>query len=86
MRCPEGFTSWRWMYWLKRLHEIRDEAHAAKKEHMEELAGDSVDSLTITVKDRNSEILRAYERGGADLHQDPHLLSLATKEVENPQS
>lgn len=33
-RCPYGFTPWRWMYWLKRLYEIRDEAKEAEEERL----------------------------------------------------
>jgi hypothetical protein len=78
MRSPAGFTPWRWMYWLKRLHEIRDEAHAAHEERLEEHATDAIDRMINNVKERNSGILRAYQSGGPDLHQDPHLLCLAT--------
>jgi hypothetical protein len=78
MRSPAGFTPWRWMYWLKRLHEIRDEAHAAHEERLEEHAIDAIDRMINTVKERNAGILRAYQSGGPDLHQDPHLLCLAT--------
>ena len=76
MRSPTGFTPWRWMYWLKRLHEIRDEAHAAHEERLEEHAIDAIDRMINNVKERNSGILRAYQSGGSDLHQDPHLLCL----------
>jgi pimeloyl-ACP methyl ester carboxylesterase len=83
MRSPTGFTPWRWMYWLKRLHEIRDKAHAAHEEHLEEYATDAIDRMINNVKERNSGILRAYQSGGPDLHQDPHLLCLATELPDN---
>ncbi|RGP60306.1 hypothetical protein FLONG3_10914 [Fusarium longipes] len=75
-RCGSGFSPWRWMYWLKRLHEIQDEAKEANDSHMEELAADSIHSMVNQVEERNSEILRAYKNGGADLHEDPHLSCL----------
>jgi hypothetical protein len=81
IRSPTGFTPWRWMYWLKRLHEIRDEAHAAHEEHMEELAADAIERMINTVKERNSGILRAYQKAGP--HQDPHLVCLAAEVPEN---
>lgn len=68
VRSPTGFTPWRWLYWLKRLHEIRDEAHAAREEHLEEQATDAIDRMINNVKERNSGILRAYQSGGPDLH------------------
>lgn len=69
-------VDWRWMYWLKRLHEIRDEAHEAGEVRLDEYATDSIHIMANNVKERNSEILRAYQNGGQALHQDPHLLCL----------
>ncbi|KAF9771033.1 hypothetical protein IL306_011345 [Fusarium sp. DS 682] len=75
-QCPNGFTPWRWMYWLKRLHEIRDEAKEANEDRLEEYATDTIDSMVSIVEERSSEILRVYQNGGKDLHQDHHLSCL----------
>ncbi|KAH3939347.1 hypothetical protein HBI56_013340 [Parastagonospora nodorum] len=77
MRSPTGFTPWRWMYWLKRLHEIREEAHEADNKRLSEHAADAISRMTNNVKERNSAILQAYQSGGHDLRQDPHLMCLA---------
>jgi len=77
MRSPTGFTPWRWMYWLKRLHEIREEAHEADNKRLSEYAEDAISRMTNNVKERNSAILQAYQSGGHDLQQDPHLMCLA---------
>ncbi|PYH92993.1 hypothetical protein BO71DRAFT_9377 [Aspergillus ellipticus CBS 707.79] len=77
-RSPTGFTPWRWMYWLKRLHEIREEATEAKEERLEEYATDAIERMVSNVEERNSEILRAYHAGGDVLLQDKHLLCLKT--------
>ncbi|USP77942.1 cytochrome P450 [Curvularia clavata] len=77
MRSPTGFTPWRWMYWLKRLHRIRDEAHVAHEGHLEKQATDAIEWMVNAVKERNSEVLRAYQKGGPDLQQDPQLRCLA---------
>jgi hypothetical protein len=79
MRSPTGFTPWRWMYWLKRLHEIRDEAHEAGIGRLSEYATDAISRMITDVKGRNSDILQAYQSGGHDLHEDPHLVCLARK-------
>lgn len=84
MQSPTGFMPWRWMYWLKRLHEIRDEAHAADENQLGEHANDAIDRMIQNVKERRSGILRAYQSGRPELHQDPHLLCLAT-EIPNKQ-
>ncbi|KAF5563130.1 hypothetical protein FPHYL_5362 [Fusarium phyllophilum] len=75
-RCPYGFTPWRWMYWLKRLYEIRDEATEAKEERLEEYAADAIESMLGAVVERNSEILRAYKSAGKDVHEDKYLSCL----------
>lgn len=75
-RSPTGFTPWRWMYWLKRLHEIQEEAREAKEERLEEYASDAISRMVSEVEERNSEILRVYQAGGEALHQDKHLACL----------
>lgn len=75
-RSPTGFTPWRWMYWLKRLHEIQEEAKDAEEERLEEYATDAIERMVSNVDERNSEILRAYQAGGDVIHQDKHLLCL----------
>lgn len=75
-RSPTGFTPWRWMYWLKRLHEIQEEAKETNKTRLEEYATDAIDCMVSNVEERNSEILRVYQTGGNVLHQDEHLLCL----------
>ncbi|KAF5975145.1 hypothetical protein FCOIX_7872 [Fusarium coicis] len=75
-RCPYRFTPWRWMFWLKRLYEIRDDAKEAKEEILEEYAADAIESMLGAVVERNSEILRAYKSAGKDVHEDKYLSSL----------
>ncbi|KJJ33286.1 hypothetical protein AFLA70_818g000290 [Aspergillus flavus AF70] len=75
-RSPTGFTPWRWMFWLKRLHEIQEEAKEANEKRLEEYATDAIDLMLSDVEKRNSEILRAYQTGGDVLHQEKHLLCL----------
>ncbi|KAJ6198701.1 LOW QUALITY PROTEIN: hypothetical protein J3E72DRAFT_393565 [Bipolaris maydis] len=68
-RSPTGFTPWRWMYWLKRLHGIRLEAKEINEKRLEQC-------YRADGYDRNSRILRAYRDGGDALHQEKHLLCL----------
>ncbi|KAF4500018.1 hypothetical protein FAGAP_3785 [Fusarium agapanthi] len=75
-RCPYGFTPWRWMYWLKRLYEIRDEAKEAKEERLEEYATDTLESMLGAAVERNSEVLRAYKSAGKEVHEDKYLSCL----------
>jgi tRNA A37 methylthiotransferase MiaB len=75
-RSPTGFTPWRWMYWLKRLHEIQEEAKEANEKRLEEYATDAIETMLSNVEERNSEILRAYQTAGDVIHQEKHLLCL----------
>jgi hypothetical protein len=82
-RSPTGFTPWRWMYWLKRLHEIREEAGQTNEGGLEECATTAIDLMVSRAEIRNSGILRAYETGGDVLHQDPHLVCLKREGKED---
>lgn len=75
-RSPTGFSPWRYMFWLKRLHEIQDEAKEANEKALEELATDGIEYTTTIIQQRNVEILRVYKNGGDALHQDKHLSCL----------
>jgi hypothetical protein len=75
-RSPAGFSPWRYMFWLKRLHEVQKEAKEANEKPLEELADDGIQYMVNTIKQRNSEVLRAYKNGGDFLHQDKHLSCL----------
>jgi hypothetical protein len=75
-RSPTGFTPWRLMYWLKRLHEIQEEAKEADEKHIEEMATDAVSRMSEAIKSRNSGILRAYQNGWDALREDKHLVCL----------
>ncbi|KAI0574972.1 DUF3632 domain-containing protein [Pyrenophora tritici-repentis] len=81
-RSPTGFTPWRWMYWLKRLHEIREEAKEANEKILEEQTTDAIDRMVAQVHKRNSGILRAYQDGGDFLKQDEHLSCLKGKYIK----
>ena len=75
-RSPVGFSHWRYMFWLKRLHKIQEEAKEANEKALEELATDGIEYMVNTIKERNSEVLRAYANGGDTLHQDKDLSCL----------
>ncbi|KAE8355969.1 hypothetical protein BDV28DRAFT_162087 [Aspergillus coremiiformis] len=75
-RSSTGFTPWRWMYWLKRLHEIQEEAKEANETRVEEYAAGAIENMVLDVETRNSEILRVYQAGADVLHREKHLLCL----------
>lgn len=45
------------MFWLKRLHEIQEQAN---EKALEKLATDGIQCMINTIKQQNSEILRDY--------------------------
>ncbi|KAJ5787102.1 hypothetical protein N7457_002092 [Penicillium paradoxum] len=75
-RSPAGLSPWRYMFWLKRLHEIQEEAKDANENALEELATDGIDYMVNTIKERNAQVLRAYKNGGDALLKDKHLSCL----------
>ncbi|KAB8231849.1 DUF3632 domain-containing protein [Aspergillus alliaceus] len=75
-RATVGFSPRRWMYWLKRLHEIRREAEELGEKQVVELASDAIEHMVKNVEERNPGILRVYEAAGDDLHQDEDLSGL----------
>lgn len=75
-RSPTGFNPWIWMCWLKRLHEIKEEAKEANQTRLEEQATEAIDRMVGHAKERNSGIIRAYQSGGDVLRSDKHLWCL----------
>ncbi|KAJ5435864.1 Protein of unknown function DUF3632 [Penicillium cf. griseofulvum] len=75
-RSPTGFSPWRYLYWLKRLHGIKEEAKEAKEELLEEYATDAIEYMVGILEQRNSGILMAYQTGGDALRQEKNLLFL----------
>lgn len=85
-RSPAGFSPWRYMFWLKRLHEIQEEAKQANEKALSELANDGIQYMISTIKQRNAEVLRAYKNGGDALHQDKYLSCLKSlARVDEPE-
>lgn len=65
-----GFSPWRWLYWLKRLHGIVKEAEQAGEKHLAEQATEAIETLLGNVEERNSKILRVFEAADDGLRQD----------------
>lgn len=75
------------MFWLKRLHKIQEEAKEVNEKALEELAAVGIEYMVNTIKEKNSEVLRAYKNGGDFLHQDKHLSCLKPLSgVKEPES
>ncbi|OQE15764.1 hypothetical protein PENFLA_c030G05445 [Penicillium flavigenum] len=75
-RAPGGFSPWRWLYWLKRLHQIADEASKADEMLLAEQAAKAIDIMLSDVKQRNSRILRVFEAAGDAMTQDKDFMGL----------
>ena len=50
------------MFWLKRLYKIRDEAKEANGNGLVEYATDCIEWMCNSAEERNSEILRAFQK------------------------
>ncbi|KAE8135477.1 hypothetical protein BDV38DRAFT_252382 [Aspergillus pseudotamarii] len=75
-RAPGGFSPWRWLYWLKRLHQIADEALKADEKLLAEQAATAIEIMLSDVKERNSQILRVFEAAGDAITQDKDFMGL----------
>ncbi|GAQ07496.1 hypothetical protein ALT_4817 [Aspergillus lentulus] len=75
-RAAGGFSPWRWLYWLKRLHQIADEAAKADEKILAEQAGKAIEIMLSHVKQRNSQILRVFEAAGDAVTEDKDFLGL----------
>ncbi|KAJ5447645.1 Protein of unknown function DUF3632 [Penicillium cf. griseofulvum] len=75
-QVPNGFSPWRWLYWLKRLHQIADEASKADEKVLAEQAAKAIEIMLGNVKERNSQILRVFETAGDSVTQDKDFLGL----------
>ncbi|KAJ5171327.1 uncharacterized protein N7500_004110 [Penicillium coprophilum] len=78
-RAPGGFSPWRWLYWLKRLHEIADEASKADETLLAEEAAKAIEIMLGHVKERNSQILKVFEAAGDAVTQEKDLMGLKKK-------
>lgn len=78
-RAPGGFSPWRWLYWLKRLHEIADEATKADEKLLAEQAATAIEIMLGHVKERNSRILKVFEAAGEAVTQDKDFMGLLKK-------
>ncbi|CAG8415561.1 unnamed protein product [Penicillium salamii] len=75
-RSPAGFSPWRYIFWLKRLAQIQEEAKEANEKALESLAEDGCEYMVNMIRDKNSEIIRAYKTSGDSFRQDKHLSCL----------
>ncbi|POR39605.1 Uncharacterized protein TPAR_00209 [Tolypocladium paradoxum] len=84
-KSSAGFSPWRWLYWLKRLQEISDEATQAGETKLVHHASDAICLMLSVVDTRESLVLREL-KAIPDLvkHQDRY--SDMTKFIEWLQS
>ncbi|KGO54332.1 Protein of unknown function DUF3632 [Penicillium expansum] len=75
-RSPTGFRPWRWIYWLKRLHEIREAAKDASQKHLEGLATEAIEFMPSGAQALNSDIVMVFKTAGHLIYEDKHLLPL----------
>ncbi|WEW55582.1 hypothetical protein PRK78_001013 [Emydomyces testavorans] len=74
-RSSAGFSPWRWMYWLKRLDEIMQEATQAGEKNLAEYASEAIEFMLSHVEERKSRVLREFEAAG-DFIQDKSRFSI----------
>lgn len=60
-QASAGFSPWRWLYWLKRLQEIADEATQAEETSLGKHASEAIKQMLSAVDWRESLVLKEFE-------------------------
>ncbi|EAW06360.1 DUF3632 domain-containing protein [Aspergillus clavatus NRRL 1] len=63
-RSNSGFSHWRWMFWLKRLEDIKQEAKEAGEKDIAELVSEIHESMTGQLEDGNRQVFEKFETAG----------------------
>ncbi|KAF9894006.1 hypothetical protein FE257_008977 [Aspergillus nanangensis] len=72
-RCGGRFSPWRWLYWLKQLHLIADEAAKADEPSLVEAAKETIEFMLNRAKDRQSTIIEIFKTASDPIKNDEHL-------------
>lgn len=75
-RCVGGFSPFRWLFWLKQLHLIADEAVKADEASLAETAKEAIECMFHRVHERHSPIIQAFETASDAIKNDEHLQRL----------
>jgi hypothetical protein len=60
-KSPSGFSHWRWMFWLKRLEDINQEAKQVGEKHIAQQASEMINITTGQLEDGDPLTFRKFE-------------------------
>uniref|UniRef100_UPI00300E6EAA DUF3632 domain-containing protein n=1 Tax=Stenotrophomonas muris TaxID=2963283 RepID=UPI00300E6EAA len=63
-RSSAVFSPWRWMYWLKRLEEIKEEASRVGEDTLAKSVLETMERMLSTVEDMDTRVQRELEAEG----------------------
>lgn len=73
-RSSAAFSPWRWMYWLKRLEEIKEEAERAGEETLAKSVLNTMEQMLSNLEDTDTRVQRELEIA-EDLVRNQHRFS-----------
>ncbi|RYO92990.1 hypothetical protein DL766_005215 [Monosporascus sp. MC13-8B] len=76
LSSSSGFSPQRWMYWLKRLDEIAEEANQAGESSVAEIASEAIDFMLSRVEETDSFVLKEFEAAADDFIGDKNRFSV----------
>jgi hypothetical protein len=72
-QCLTGFSPWRYLFWIKRLHQIKEEAYAAGQKSISKQAQDAFSIMLIGMETRQPRILQDFSKSADAIHKDKDL-------------
>jgi hypothetical protein len=72
-RCPTSFSPWQYLFWIKRLHQIKEEADAAGQKSIGKQAQDTFSRMLLGIEMRQPGILQDFSKSADAIHKDKEL-------------
>jgi hypothetical protein len=72
-RCPTGFSPWRYLFWIKRLRQIKEEADAAGQKSIGKQAQDTFSMMLLGMETRQPGILQDFSKSADAIREDKDL-------------
>jgi hypothetical protein len=72
-RCLNGFSPWRYLFWIKRLHQIKEEADTAGQKSISKQSRDAFSRMLLGMETRQPGILQDFSKSADAIREDKDL-------------
>jgi hypothetical protein len=72
-QCPTSFSPWRYLFWIKRLRQIKEEADAASQKSISKQAQDTFSMMLLGMETRQPGILQDFSKSADAIREDKDL-------------